>query len=65
VLHNKSGATSRVLPYQIPITVRTLLSWCVDIQGTATRAHVTYLATKTDSPQEKKRLEELADSESD
>lgn len=40
---------------------RTLLTWVVEIQATATRAQISYLASKTECPPEKKRLEQLAD----
>lgn len=53
------AAPSSLVPGDLPLEVRTILTWCVELQQPAPRAHVAILADRAACPPEKQALQAL------
>lgn len=54
------AASSSLVPEDVPLDVRTILTWCVELQHPAPRAQVAILADRAACPPEKAALQAMA-----
>jgi len=53
------GASSSIIPFGVDLSVKLILTWCVELQHTVPRAQLVILADRATCPPEKKALEAM------